>query len=100
MLKGRVKALKSDGSVTDGSANRVIIEADIGDLLFVEATRDSVYIYGQWMGKADLRYVLNIGKKVTKFKLKDTISPFIIAFFHTYDLNKPHFSTFRQRGLL
>ena len=63
VLRGKVKALKSDGSVKDGSSNRLIIEADVGDLLFIEATRQSVYIHGHWMGKADLRYVLETGNK-------------------------------------
>ena len=62
VLTGKVKGLKSDGNVKDGSSNRLIIEADVGDLLFIEATRQSVYIHGHWMGKADLRYVLEAGK--------------------------------------
>ena len=62
VLSGRVKCLKSDGNVNDGSACRLIIEADVGALLFIEATRKCVYIHGHWMGKADLRYVLEEGK--------------------------------------
>lgn len=56
-FRGRIKGLKSD--LPDGSSNKVVIEADVGDLLFVEADRTNVYVFGHWMGKADLQYVLD-----------------------------------------
>ena len=62
VLKGKVKCLKSDGNAKDHSSNRFVIEADVGDQLFIDASRGSVYIHGHWMGKADLSYVLEVGK--------------------------------------
>ena len=61
ILKGRVKQLKSD-NVNDGSINYLVAEAEVGDTLFIEAYRESIYIHGHWMGKADLNYVLEVGK--------------------------------------
>lgn len=64
VLQGKVKCLKSDGNAKDHSSNRFVIEADVGDQLFIDATRESVYIHGHWMGKADLSYVLEVGDVV------------------------------------
>ena len=60
ILRGKVKQLKSD-NVKDGSMNYLVVEADVGDTLFIEAYRESIYIHGHWMGKADLDYVLEVG---------------------------------------
>lgn len=60
IYKGKVKGLKSD---SDGFATTAVIEADIGELLFLEAPRESIFIYGHWMGKADLAYILDEGKR-------------------------------------
>ena len=61
ILKGKVKQLKSENE-KDGSTNYLVVEADVGDILFLEAYRESIYIHGHWMGKADLNYVLEEGK--------------------------------------
>ena len=60
-MKGKVKQLKSENE-KDGSTNYLVVEADVGDILFLEAYRESIYIHGHWMGKADLNYVLEEGK--------------------------------------
>jgi len=64
ILRGKVKRLMYDSNAKECSVNRITIEADVGDLLFIEATRESVYIHGHWMGKADLSYVLEVGDLV------------------------------------
>ncbi len=38
-----------------------MIESDVGGVLFFEAERHSIYVYGHCMAKADLRYVLDKG---------------------------------------
>ena len=59
MLRGKIKRLSSD--LPDDSANIVTIEADVGQLFLIEASRQNVYVHGHWMGKADLRYVFDNG---------------------------------------
>ena len=61
VFKGRVKKLISS-NVANGAANTLTIEADIGQLLLIEASRENVYVHGHWMGKADLRYVFENGE--------------------------------------
>ena len=58
IYKGKIKGLKSDES---GHAVTAIIEAEVGELLFLEAPRETIFVYGHWMGKADLRYLLTDG---------------------------------------
>ena len=73
ILRGRVKQLKSE-NVKDNSMNYLVVEADVGDTLFIEAYRESIYIHGHWMGKADLNYVLEVGKYQNKTaQTKNTI---------------------------
>ena len=57
---GRVKQLICEAE--DGSANKMVIEADVGQLFLLEAPREVIYVLGHWMGKADLRYVFENGK--------------------------------------
>ena len=64
ILKGKVKRLMYDTNTKEATVTRITIEAEVGDLLFIEATRESVYIHGHWMGKADLSYVLEVGKSI------------------------------------
>ena len=56
MYKGKIKGLKSD---EEGRATVAVIEADVGELLFIEAPRETIFVYGHWMGKADLRYLFD-----------------------------------------
>jgi len=56
MYRGKIKGLKSDD---EGRATTVVIEADIGEMLFIEASRENIFVYGHWMGKADLRYLFD-----------------------------------------
>jgi hypothetical protein len=65
MYKGVVKGLKAD--TPDGPATRAVIEADVGEILFFEAFREDIFIFGHWMGKADLRYVLDKGIQCSLF---------------------------------
>ena len=59
MYKGKIKGLKSDD---EGNAITAVIEANVGELLFMEAPRERIFAYGHYMGKADLRYLLVEGK--------------------------------------
>ena len=61
MYKGTIKGLKPDD---EGPATTLVIEADVGELLFLEVPRENVFVYGHWMGKADLSYIFEKGKKV------------------------------------
>ena len=61
MYKGTIKGLKPDD---EGPATTLVIEADVGELLFLEVPRENVFVYGHWMGKADLSYIFDKGKKV------------------------------------
>jgi hypothetical protein len=69
ILNGKIKCLKFDVNVKESFANRLVIEADVGDTLLIEASRESVYIHGHWMGKADLSYVLEVGKLALLIKI-------------------------------
>ena len=60
MYKGTIKGLKPDD---EGPATTLVIEADVGELLFLEVPRENVFVYGHWMGKADLSYIFEKGKK-------------------------------------
>lgn len=55
VYKGKIKGLKSDD---EGNAITAVIEANVGELLFMEAPRERIFAYGHYMGKADLRYLL------------------------------------------
>ena len=59
MYKGSIKGLKPDD---EGPATTVVIEADVGELLFLEVPRENIFVYGHWMGKADLSYIFEKGK--------------------------------------
>merc|ERR1712111_283502 len=56
MYKGTIKGLKPDD---EGPATTLVIEADVGELLFLEVPRENVFVYGHWMGKADLSYIFD-----------------------------------------
>ena len=57
--KGHVKGFKGKGL-----AEKIVVEADVGETLFFEASRENIYVFGHWMGKADLRYVFDVGDEV------------------------------------
>ena len=57
--KGHVKGFKGKGL-----AEKIVVEADVGETLFFEAFRENIYVFGHWMGKADLRYVFDVGDEV------------------------------------
>ena len=59
IYKGKIKGLKSDD---EGHAITAVIEANVGELLFMEAPRESIFVYGHCMGKADLRYLFDKGQ--------------------------------------
>ena len=90
ILRGRVKQLKSE-NVKDNSMNYLVVEADVGDTLFIEAYRESIYIHGHWMGKADLNYVLEVGKYQNK--TAQTKNIFLLLCFN--NINQSLFSIFR-----
>ena len=52
--KGRIKGFKGQTL-----AEKIVVEANIGEVLFFEASREDVFVYGHWMGKADLRYIFD-----------------------------------------
>ena len=62
MYKGSIKGLKPEN---EGPATTAIIEADVGELLFLEVPRENIFVYGHWMGKADLSYIFEKGKGKT-----------------------------------
>ena len=59
MYKGTIKGLKPDH---EGPSTTLVIEADVGELLFLEVPRENIFVYGHWMGKADLSYIFEKGK--------------------------------------
>lgn len=62
VYRGRILSLKSSPGQDPDLADVIEIEADLGMGVFViEALRDVCFIFGHWMGKADLRYVLERG---------------------------------------
>ena len=86
--KGVIKGLKSDEE--SGQAVTAIIEADVGELLFLDAPRENIFVHGHWMGKADLRYLFENGKN---FILEDNaiILLTLIFFFHRGSLVRNSF---------
>ena len=49
-------------STSAAAADRLVIEAlDIGEILYVEAPREKVYVCGRSMAKADLAYLFENG---------------------------------------
>ena len=60
--KGVIRGFKSDEL---GHATIAVLEADIGEFLFMEAPREAIFVHGHWMGKADLKYLLAQGDEVT-----------------------------------
>ena len=70
IYKGKVTALKEDG--VESGAKMVQIQCPTlafgeGSSGALEAPRERVFVYGHWMGKADLRYVLEEGGKMHVF---------------------------------
>ena len=112
MYKGTIKGLKPDD---EGPATTLVIEADVGELLFLEVPRENVFVYGHWMGKADLSYIFEKGKKVkilskkpldkfsreTKLPTKNHqhFHDFSTKIFYTIFLAKSKLSTTKNRNI-
>ncbi len=72
IYRGRVSELKTKKSGESGKeeylADEIVIEADLGAVgdapIKVVAARENIFVYGHWMGKADLAYILQEGKEV------------------------------------
>ena len=60
VYKGQIKGFKGQSL-----AEKIVVEANVGEILFFEASREDVYVYGHWMGKADLKYVFDENDEVS-----------------------------------
>ena len=72
MVQLRTSSSEREGEDNGGAADTIVLEADLGmgedKALRVEAPREQVFVYGHWMGKADLRYVLQEGVDEVSFE--------------------------------
>lgn len=70
IYRGRVRSLRCQREDQPDTADVIEIEADLGMGTFVlEASRDVFFVFGHWMGKADLRYVLDRGNVYSSFRV-------------------------------
>ena len=83
MYRGKIKGLKSDD---EGRATTVVIEADIGEMLFIEASRENIFVYGHWMGKADLRYLFDQGMPFKNVSWNYCLTYFIFILFYDFKI--------------
>ena len=50
-------------------ADLIYIEADLGVPFKLMAARENFFVYGNWMGNADLAYLLENGEILTRFTI-------------------------------